>query len=152
MAKARGTKLITETSQVPEGFVRLYKLTRNKSEQNYLSHLHRAGQIPSVKMMKSTGHRTGGVWVDSATALRLLKEQRDFLLSVGESVAEVPSVRAQTVIRADAAPSIPVVVDHGPTLARIATALERLAEVAEEMWVKSEDAKQRELPHHTVGH
>lgn len=66
------TKVITEESQVPEGFRRIAAIADSLADQKRLSDAHTDGLIRAVKLMRSTDDRTGPVWVCPEAAARVL--------------------------------------------------------------------------------
>jgi hypothetical protein len=66
------TKVITDESQVPEGFKRISLLADSLTDQKKLSDAHTDGFIAAVKLMRSTEDRTGPVWVDAKAAREVL--------------------------------------------------------------------------------
>jgi hypothetical protein len=66
------TKVITDESQVPDGFKRISVLADSPANQKKLSDAHTNGVIAAVKLMRSTDDRTGPVWVHVDDARRVL--------------------------------------------------------------------------------
>jgi hypothetical protein len=93
------TKVITDESQVPDGFKRISVLADSLTDQKKLSDAHTDGVIAAVKLMRSTDDRTGPVWVDADAARQVLtgdkpkakaKQQTDLQYeSVCESMADI---------------------------------------------------------------
>jgi hypothetical protein len=95
------TKVITDESQVPDGFRRISVLADSITDQKKLSDAHTEGVIAAVKLMRSTEDRTGPVWVDAEAARLVLagdkpkakaKQTTDLQYeSVCESLADIAS-------------------------------------------------------------
>jgi len=95
------TKVITDESQVPDGFKRISVLADSLADQKKLSDAHTDGVIAAVKLMRSTDDRTGPVWVDADAAHQVLsgdkpkakaKQPSDLQYeSVCESLADIAS-------------------------------------------------------------
>ena len=67
------TKVITDESQVPEGYVRICDMTPDVTLQKTISKMQLDGLVPAVKYMATAKHFTGPVWVDAAITNQLLK-------------------------------------------------------------------------------
>lgn len=82
------TKVISEESQVPSGYVRLteYRHTDERAAK-MVSHFHGAGLIPAVKLMRTITDKTGPVWVS--------KQHADDLLSKTRAVPETVNGRVR---------------------------------------------------------
>jgi hypothetical protein len=70
------TKVITDESQVPQGFKRISLLADSLTDQKKLSDAHTDGFIAAVKLMRSTEDRTGPVWVDAKAAREVLAGEK----------------------------------------------------------------------------
>jgi hypothetical protein len=70
------TKVISDTKDVPHGYVRLSEITKDVTDAKRLSDAHDQGDIPAVKLIRTTGEiKTGPVWVCERSA-------RDFLAGI----------------------------------------------------------------------
>jgi hypothetical protein len=70
------TKVISDTKDVPHGYVRLSEITKDVTDAKRLSDAHDQGDIPAVKLIRTTGEiKTGPVWVCEKSA-------RDFLAEI----------------------------------------------------------------------
>lgn len=72
--KAYSTRVITDPSQVPAGYVSLSELRarHRKRWADDVSQLHVAGRIPAVKLMRTADDKLGPVWLDGGAAEALL--------------------------------------------------------------------------------
>ena len=114
---AFSTKVITDESQVPEGYVRICEISPSNTEQKRISEAHQDGLIAAVKLMRSTRDTVGPVWVHKESAVELLRRHKE-RATLGLPVASVP---------ASADPELLSV------LLRLTLAVERIAEAAESM-------------------
>ena len=73
---AFATKVITDESQVPEGYVRICDISPSNTEQKRISEAHQEGLIAAVKLMRSTRDTVGPVWVHKESAVELLEGHR----------------------------------------------------------------------------
>lgn len=64
------TRVITDESQVPEGYVRLKEW--GSPEQQHISKAHQGGLIPAVKLMRNITDTHGPTWVDKEKAEEFL--------------------------------------------------------------------------------
>jgi hypothetical protein len=113
---AHSTKVITDESQVPAGYVRICDVTPDATLQRRISHAHMDGTIQAVKLMRSVKDTVGPVWVERAGALKLLetRESPTVSLPLLETHRQLP-VSAEELV-----------------LYRIALALEKLVGVSEQ--------------------
>jgi len=66
-------RIITNVSDVPDGWVRIADITDSVTDQKILSDAHNADVIPAVKLVRTTSEfRIGPVWVDPSAAKSLL--------------------------------------------------------------------------------
>jgi ribosomal protein L24 len=71
------TRIITDESQVPSGFVRLTEYRKdNPSDAKRLSQLHKIGEVEAVKLMRTMQDVTGPVWVNKAQADDALAQEK----------------------------------------------------------------------------
>lgn len=85
------TKVITDESQVPEGFVPMSRWERDKTNHKRLSDAHNDGRINAVKLIRFASEaRVGKVWVHEQEAIRFL----DALDSSRASQAKVESPKS----------------------------------------------------------
>ena len=117
------TKVITDESQVPDGFKRICSLASSLTDQKKLSDAHTDGFIDAVKLMRSTDDRTGPVWVDADAAIRVLASSSGYHAAKA-GVAKQPDGNGN-----DPALVALIRIDNG--LALIHATLERLANAVE---------------------
>jgi hypothetical protein len=69
------TRVISDESQVPNGFVRLKELAEKYSDtdRKKLSDAHNNGKIRAVKIMRTVNDRTGATYLHAEDAERFLK-------------------------------------------------------------------------------
>jgi len=117
------SKIITNLSEVPDGWVRIADITDSVTDQKILSDAHNSDVIPAVKLVRLTSEfRIGPVWVDPVAAKALLERcqaKRDGRASVGADRELLPVAGVRVVND-----------DHAE---RIAVALERIADVIGEL-------------------
>ena len=111
---AFATKVITDESQVPEGYVRICDISPSNTEQKRISEAHQDGLISAVKLMRSTRDTVGPVWVHRESAVELLRRHRE------KATLGIPAT----------AGTDPVLL---AALDRLAVACERIADAAEQM-------------------
>jgi hypothetical protein len=71
-------KLITDAStQVPDGYCRFEDLTQDATEHKRLSDAHKAGKIPSVKLVRTLKDEKGPVWVHRDLAAEFLRARQE---------------------------------------------------------------------------
>jgi hypothetical protein len=71
------TKVITEESQAPQGYIRICEMARGNEEMaRQISRLHNSGAVPAVKLMRSVQDRTGPVWVCKKTVEAMLQSEK----------------------------------------------------------------------------
>ena len=110
---AFATKVITDESQVPEGFVRICEISPSNTDQKRISEAHQDGFIAAVKLMRSVRDTVGPVWVDKQAAVELLEVQKRKSLAPSTQGGTDPALVA--------------------VLSRLAIACERIADAAEQM-------------------
>ena len=67
-------RIITNVSDVPDGWVRIADITDSVTDQKILSDAHNADVLPAVRLVRTTSEfRIGPVWVDPAAAKTLLQ-------------------------------------------------------------------------------
>ncbi len=114
---AFSTKVITDESQVPEGYVRICEISPSNTEQKRISEAHQEGLIAAVKLMRSTRDTVGPVWVHKEAAVELLRRHKE------------RATLGMQVLHSHAATDPEVVA----VLVRLAVAAERIADAAESM-------------------
>jgi hypothetical protein len=114
------TKVITDESQVPQGWMRVSQLCESLADQRKLSEAHTDGLIPAVKLMRSVNDRGGPVWVSPDDARLVLQSEKP----------EPSKALAGDAASFDAALSM---AEMRLTLGRIELILERLAVAAESL-------------------
>jgi hypothetical protein len=70
------TKVITDESQVPQGWMRVSQLCESLADQRKLSEAHTDGLIAAVKLMRSVNDRGGPVWVSPDDARLVLQSEK----------------------------------------------------------------------------
>ena len=105
-------RVILSPDNVPDGFVRLTDITSIEAEKTLMSKWQCEGKLDAVKLMLSSEHRTGPLWVNKQQALSLLEKHRN-----------PPSVAPATPSKADNVHFDSLL----SVLGRIADALENLA-------------------------
>lgn len=71
------TKVITDESQAPIGYVRICDMANGNQEMaRQISRLHNTGAVPAVKLMRSIQDRTGPVWVCKKTVEEMLQNNK----------------------------------------------------------------------------
>jgi hypothetical protein len=139
-------KVITDESQVPEGYVPLSRWGADKTTHKRLSDAHSDDRLPAVKLMRTTSEaQTGKVWVHEESAIRLLAEiesaknaRHDAATpKVPASVAEVPKIAGQidhlVDMRISLSRSLAYLGDMYDVLEVIARATEATAKAVEDM-------------------
>ena len=127
------TKVITDESQVPNGFKRICQIASSLTDQKKLSDAHNDGFIEGVKLMRSTDDRTGPVWVDAEAALRVLTSNSSY------HVAKAGTAKQPDSHGNDAALATLTRIDNG--LALIHDTLERLANAVESIATQPKTAQ-----------
>ena len=114
------TKVITDESQVPDGFKRISVLADSLTDQKKLSDAHTDGVISAVKLMRSTDDRTGPVWVDADAARLVL-------------AGDKPKAKAKQTTDLQYESVCESMADIATSLAGVERLLERLATAAEQI-------------------
>lgn len=90
------TRVITDESQVPEGWKRYHEITESPTQQKRLSDAQTEGLIEAVKLMRSPDDRTGPVWVRPDQAASILSPPQEFacgnLTKAPWSLEECPAI------------------------------------------------------------
>ena len=134
------TKVITDESQVPPGFVRISALADSLTDQKKLSDAHTDGVIAAVKLMRSTEDRKGPVWVDAEAAKRVLESTSSATRSDGNLQFRVNGIAAH---QYEAAVVAICEINNGITLMQ--ATLERLASAVESMATQPKTPQQELL-------
>jgi hypothetical protein len=129
------TKVITDESQVPDGFRRISVLADSITDQKKLSDAHTEGVIAAVKLMRSTEDRTGPVWVDAEAARLVL-------------AGDKPKAKAKQTTDLQYESVCESMADIATSLASVERLLERLAVAAESIATQPRTAQQELL--HTI--
>jgi hypothetical protein len=129
------TKVITDESQVPDGFRRISVLADSITDQKKLSDAHTEGVIAAVKLMRSTEDRTGPVWVDAEAARLVL-------------AGDKPKAKAKQTTDLQYESVCESMADIATSLASVERLLERLAVAAESLATQPRTAQQELL--HTI--
>jgi len=129
------TKVITDESQVPDGFRRISVLADSITDQKKLSDAHTEGVIAAVKLMRSTEDRTGPVWVDAEAARLVL-------------AGDKPKAKAKQTTDLQYESVCESMADIATSLASVERLIERLAVAAESLATQPRTAQQELL--HTI--
>ena len=127
------TKVITDESQVPDGFRRISVLADSITDQKKLSDAHTEGVIAAVKLMRSTEDRTGPVWADAEAARLVL-------------AGDKPKAKAKQTTDLQYESVCESMADIATSLDSVERLLERLATAAESIATQPK-TPQRELMH-----
>ena len=117
MAKLK-TRVITDESQVPDGFERIAVITDSRTKQKQLSDAHIAGSLAAVKLMRSTDDFAGPVWVNVEQANSIISGRADSAQKNGDGLAVSSWAIPEELVR---------------LLERLSEACERIAASAESM-------------------
>jgi len=120
------TRVITDESQVPDGYVRISDLAPDlNTSVKSLSKLHVDGLVPAVKLMRTAKDLFGPVWVDREIAVKAIR-------SVAARVRQDISTMFDTPPQSDAAERAVSLLE------RIASSLDLIADAATRVATTSE--------------
>lgn len=74
----RSLPIITDESQVPVGYVRVAQLTLDKTLQYALYSAADSGCFSAVKLMRTSTHKHGPIYVDRAAAQAVIDQRKAF--------------------------------------------------------------------------
>jgi len=93
------TKVITDESQVPPGFVPMSRWEKDRVNHKRLSDAHNDGKLHAVKLIRFASEaRTGKVWVHEEDAIRLLAEMDSDKTAKAPTREEPPTIPSGTVV------------------------------------------------------
>jgi hypothetical protein len=123
------TKVITDESQVPPGWMRVAQLCESLADQKKLSDAHTDGFIPAVKLMRSVNDKSGPVWVSPDDARLIL--QSDKLEPAKKFAADAAAAALMSSRQAESV--IVALCEISNVIALSLTVLERLTTAVESM-------------------